>query len=786
MIELGKPRGGHLGGASKSDRGRSHDLSWLARLLSRLASIPLTRPKPLLVALFALISLAAFGISQLSFQDGARALFASSTDEYRDYSAHIQNFAQSDTVALIVISAEEELDAPQLGQLRDMILALEQISGVDAIYSLFGANMVNPDAGDVGLMEPADLAALPSVQPSERAELTELGSARSLISADRRQTVMLVALQDEMADLDRAAPALAAIEDTVGRYTRNSGMGFELSGMPPIRAGIADRTYQDQMIVNFAGAVFGFLISLAIFRSFWIAALNSITPGIALVLALGSFGLFGFEINVMRNAIPILILVLATADCIHMTFEFSRRASDGAELSTAITAMLREIGPPCILTSLTTIIAFASLLLSDSYLIQSLALSGILAMSLALGTILLVHPLVLVLGWQLPAARRAFQNARRGFLSTIRARRLTEHSVRYRYPVIGFALISCGLLLAAFMPIKTDFRFFEYLDRQDAALQTLETAQQISGPMQSIDISITVVDGEPALSPATLEDMTQVHEDLEAAFPDTNIVSLETVRRSLEARGEWPSATNIELALLPLPQSLEESLIGRDETSLLARVMIDDASSADIRAMASEIEAVVAETDTPSLRFDGVTGLSMVAAQLSDAMIKQLAISFLVAALACSLLIGLWYRRWRFAVGAIIPNVLPIIAVGTWLIWSGANIQFTSALALTLAFGIAVDDTIHVFNRLALQQSEEPSHGNPEIISAAMNHVAPALIATTAVLCVGILSTYLSSVPTIWFWGQLCITVFVIALIADIIILPAIMAVLMGRKKAGS
>lgn len=759
-------------------------MTWLDGALSRLAATPLRRSRYLLTAVLALLVVATLGISRLDYEDGARTLFSSSSSEYGDYARHTENFAQSDTVALMLVTADAEIGAGSLGQLRDMIGEIQQVSGVEAVYSLLGVNMLNPDNGDIGALEPADLAALPSVQPSDQGGLTELGSARSLISVDRRQSVMLIAMSDELSDVDLAAPTLAGIDQIAERYAGDGELAFELTGMPPIRAEITERTYQDQIVVNIAGAILGFLISLAIFRSFWIAALNSITPGVALVLALGTFGLFGFEINVMRNAIPILILVLATADCIHMTYEFSRRASDGANLNDAISTMMREIGPACILTSLTTILAFASLLLSGSFLIQSLSLSGMISMILALAAILLVHPLVLVLAWKLPPARRAFQNARGGFLKVIRARMSAEKSVRHRHSIIGAALILSVLLLTVFFPIKTDFRFFEYLDSQDAALQALETAQEISGPMQSIDVSFRISDGSDAISAATLNDMTQIHERLESALPEANIVSLETMRRSLEARGEWPSANNIQLALLPLPESLSDSLVARDETALLVRVMIDDAHSAEIRELAMQIETVVAEIPTETLQFGSVTGLPVLAARLSDVMIKQLAISFLVAAFACPLLIGLWYRRWRFGVGAILPNVLPIIAVGTWLIWSGANIQFTSALALTLAFGIAVDDTIHVLNRLAIQQSESAAQSSFDTIISAMSHVGPALIATTAVLCVGILSTYLSSVPTIWYWGQLCIAVFILALIADIIVLPAIMAALLRRKTA--
>jgi predicted RND superfamily exporter protein len=53
--------------------------------------------------------------------------------------------------------------------------------------------------------------------------------------------------------------------------------------------------------------------------------------------------------------------------------------------------------------------------------------------------------------------------------------------------------------------------------------------------------------------------------------------------------------------------------------------------------------------------------------------------------------------------------------------------------------------------------------------------LAPVLVTTTVVLAFGMLGSQFSAVPTIAYFGILCIVVFALALIAVLVVLPAVM-----------
>ncbi|MCC2113508.1 MAG: MMPL family transporter, partial [Hyphomicrobiales bacterium] len=97
-------------------------------------------------------------------------------------------------------------------------------------------------------------------------------------------------------------------------------------------------------------------------------------------------------------------------------------------------------------------------------------------------------------------------------------------------------------------------------------------------------------------------------------------------------------------------------------------------------------------------------------------------------------------------------------------------------IALTIAFGIAVDDSIHLVNRFNAERSAGAA--TTVALSRALDKVTPALVATTLVLCLGMMVTNLSSLPTAIHFGYVVIGTLLFALMADLYILPAMILTL--------
>ena len=166
-----------------------------------------------------------------------------------------------------------------------------------------------------------------------------------------------------------------------------------------------------------------------------------------------------------------------------------------------------------------------------------------------------------------------------------------------------------------------------------------------------------------------------------------------------------------------------------------------------------------------------VTGLSAIAARNSASMIGQLNNGLTLEMIFVAALIGLAFRSFFVMIVAILPGLFPIVVSGAVLWWFDDGLQFASIVALTVAFGLGLDATIHYLNRLRLEATpgEDPALG----VKRATVLVGPALILTSLVLACGLGVTIFSDLPSLRLFGWLSAFTLVAALVGDLLILPA-------------
>jgi predicted RND superfamily exporter protein len=136
-------------------------------------------------------------------------------------------------------------------------------------------------------------------------------------------------------------------------------------------------------------------------------------------------------------------------------------------------------------------------------------------------------------------------------------------------------------------------------------------------------------------------------------------------------------------------------------------------------------------------------------------------------------------RSVRAGLVAMIPNVLPIVFIFGLMGWLGIAIDIGSMMTASIALGVAVDDTIHFLswfrgNVLAMRNR------NAAIIASYRQCGTPTLQAACISglgLSVFAFSTF---TPTQRF-GWLMLTILVAGVIAELVMLPAILAGPLGR-----
>ena len=158
-------------------------------------------------------------------------------------------------------------------------------------------------------------------------------------------------------------------------------------------------------------------------------------------------------------------------------------------------------------------------------------------------------------------------------------------------------------------------------------------------------------------------------------------------------------------------------------------------------------------------------------------LLKSIGLAFL----AVSLFMGLVFKDVRMVLISLIPNVVPLLATAAAIGLLNLQLDPKVAIVFTVAFGIAVDDSIHFLTRFRLERRRGLS--NNDAIRATFQETGRAIILTTLILFFGF-ATLLASTfpPTLTIGGLLALTL-VVALFADFLLIPVSIRWLLREKK---
>ena len=692
--------------------------------------------------LLLLVNLAmAFGATRLSFDDGLGEVFKSSSPVYGDYQQYLRDFAVNEGDLLVVFTGADFADPNAYKAIREFIFEVQFEPEIVGLISPFSFDLPAPEAGRLG----ARLDELWQQNPA----------LRRFLSEDRQVAAVVLVARHSYRE-HGTAPLNQRIEALARAATADSGLEARLTGYPALRDSVVAAVFGDFLRNVVLGILIGTIVSIIALRSVALALMATLSSATALLWMLGLFGYAGLTINVVTISLPVLILVLSFAAGIHLTLEVRRRA--GAGDGRAVASAVRRIGPACILTTITTAAAFASLMTSPSALIGNMGLAGLVATAASLGAVFAMQPLLLASVAQRPGLDRLFAGNRGQAAPFWRMAWLYHLGERWPGAISVLSLLLLVAAVATYMRVVPVYSLYDHVATDSDAFQALQVVEEKLAPIGTIVFPTSIALDQPG----AIEQLRTAEQVLRRHAGGLEVVSLASFVRE----GAEPAA---------LPEILRARLVARDGRTPLLMVLAPNQGAVAVRAKVDELTAALAsDPDWPAAQIGAPTGLLVSSAYLSRDMLLDLNRCFLVAVIASGLVVALWLRNPVIGLLALIPNVLPVALVGAWLTLSGAGLEFASGIALTIAFGLAIDDTVHVLNRLRL---DAPASGriSPELIRGAIARVSPALVITSAVLSFGMLGTQIGQLPLISYFGRLSIAAFTLALISDLLILPALL-----------
>jgi predicted RND superfamily exporter protein len=162
---------------------------------------------------------------------------------------------------------------------------------------------------------------------------------------------------------------------------------------------------------------------------------------------------------------------------------------------------------------------------------------------------------------------------------------------------------------------------------------------------------------------------------------------------------------------------------------------------------------------------------------LSINMIKGLGIAFLVIAV----IVGIMYKSLKMVVISLIPNMLPLLMISAIMGFFGIYLKVSTSIIFTIAFGIAVDDTIHFLSKFRIQLAKGRTW--QYALKRTYLSTGKAIVVTTLILCAGFLTLVFSDFLGTFYIGLLISLTLAFAVLSDLFLLP-VLIIMAHRSKS--
>jgi predicted RND superfamily exporter protein len=754
----------------------------------RIAELPIRCPRRTLGALLALTVLFGAGIPSLRFDPSTERVFPEGHWAVETYESFRDTFGGDEAIFIAVQArpGEDAFSVSTLQTLRRLTGALEAVDGVEDAFALPDVPVIRLDP----MLQPTLVDALPedlsTATPEALAQWRREALATplvdgNLVSADRRASLAMVVLERLGSGVEGAEKnqrIVEAVQEAVAQEEAN-GWTLHMAGTPMIKAYIMEAIFLDLVVFSGPLLLIAVLAAGLLLRSVRAPLLVLAVLLVSVILTMGAMGHLGIAIDSMNSMVPVLILVIGVADCLHLLVEQRAQAArlgPEADGPSTARAAVGHVLQPCFLTSATTAIGFGSLFTSD---VRPVAGFGVAA---AIGALV-----VFVVSMLLIPAAGALLAAPRANGGVGRTERLAALVVGWPRRSLAIGLVFTALSAVGWVWVYPDTNFLAFF-RDDTRL--VQDVEAIQGRFTGVAPAELLVQGPPDASrrPEVLKALLAFERGLEEdPIVDGALSAADLVEAAVGAMSGTPRIPDTAQELQDVRAVLEhlakgrlpvEQLISPDgpahpgEEWLRVSVRAQAVGSSRFALLLERIGALEREHLTPLGLRVRPTGTSVVFSQTADRILIGQVESFLWAYAIITVVLVVSLRSIPLGLLSAIPNLVPIVAlVGVMGYFDVAFNSFNSMVA-SIALGIAVDDTIHI---LAGYKRFSASLPKREAVREAIAHEGAAILTTSLVLFAGFAVLLLASfIPTADF-GLLTGVAILAALVGDLVLTPALL-----------
>jgi predicted RND superfamily exporter protein len=565
-----------------------------------------------------------------------------------------------------------------------------------------------------------------------------------------------------------------------------AGIVFHHSGDVPLNAIYNVVIEHESVTLGLATAGVIALLLLFFFRSAVGVLAPTIVVQLSVLASVAFIATVGWELDLSFMGTPTLLTAIGVAHSVHILSEFRARFVELGERREALVQTLSLVGTPCLLTSITTAIGFGSMSFVP---IKSIAHMGVYSAFGVLVAFFLSITLLLALlsfGRRTPSRpftqrQRLHAKGGRGIHNVLTW--VAGFAIRRRVAILG---VFAGIFAASLLGIARLTVDSNWLDDFSDDMPLKQATLRVDEVMGGIANLILLFDGgtpESVKEPAVLAEIARVQawaNEREFVRKTYSIVDIladlnQTFHDDDPAFHRVPETRELVAQYLLLYESAggteADEYVSSDFRRARLELRLPVALTSEMAELVASLEAELSERPLQATTVS-MTGIGALWLKLLDYIVSSQIQGFLLAFGLIGVLMCVLLRSFVTGVISMLPNLSPILLTLGVMGWLGIFLDYSKATIAAVALGIAVDDTIHLISRYRHEFHLCGSYS--EALRAALSDVGRALMITSIALVAGFLVLLASVLDMQATQGLLLATTIVTALVADFLLMPAL------------
>lgn len=531
---------------------------------------------------------------------------------------------------------------------------------------------------------------------------------------------------------------------------------------------------------NLAMAILLVIVALGLLfktlRGIWIPLLTLV---VTCVWNVGLYAITGKELDVLMVIVPPILLIVSMSDVIHLGNKFNGLVRGGKPISNALRIAVKEVGLATLLTSITTAIGFASLAVLPVAPIRDFGIYTAIGILIAYLIAFSLIPCLLAL-----INRPLGRVSPKSDLWESVLSKLFSWSFRQKKIIWAISFIVALLSFWGISLLRVNTSLLIGIEPDDPMAQPVHFFDQQYDGYKPFELNVTLGNDALLFDPQVLQMLDSVEQHLQNVHGVMHIASPLQIIKGLnqglkggaQSAFELPKTQNLNrIRRLFYSSRMKDARMPLESKN--GRTWRINGRSKDLGSAAyldknKKLNEFLGGFEPIGLNFR-LTGTAFLIDKTNALNVRVILNGLLLAMGVIAGLILIFTRDLKLTLLSIIPNALPLGIIGGMMGFFHVDLNLSTAIIFSVAFGIAVDDSIHFLSRYVL----EIKKGRTSLyaIKRAMLATGKSIVLTSLILLAGFCIFLQSGFSAAYHIGFFVCTTLIVALIADLVLLPTLL-----------